>query len=61
MKVSIDTNLLDFTLKAAEHLYKPDLPLVPNLAPMFYHTLSYEGDLELIAKVKKARSILDKK
>lgn len=49
---------LSFTLNAAEILYKPDEPLTKNLSPLFYHTLTYEGDLELIEKTKIAREIL---
>jgi hypothetical protein len=52
---------LAFTLKAAEQLYRPDKPLTPGLDPTFYHTLTYEGDLELIANTKKARAALEGK
>ena len=49
---------LEFTVKAAEYLYKPDTPLHKDLCPMFYHTLTYEGDLVLIDKTVKARQAL---
>ena len=52
---------LSFTLKAAEQLYQPDLSLTPGLDPTFYHTLSYDGDLELIVNTKKARAALEQK
>lgn len=50
---------LEFTLQAAERLYKPEKPLWKNLDPTFYHTLTWEGDLELIEKTKKAREALN--
>lgn len=50
---------LEFTLYVAERLYKTDKPLEPNMAPLFYFTLSYEGDKELIEKTKRAREALD--
>ena len=49
---------LEFTLQAAEQLYRPDRPLYNNLDPTFYHTLTWEGDFELIEKTKKAREAL---
>lgn len=49
---------LHFTVNAAENLYQPDKPLHKGLCPTFYHTLTYEGDLELIAKTKAAREAL---
>jgi hypothetical protein len=49
---------LEFTISAAEHLYKPNIPLERGLCPTFYFTLSYEGDLELMEKTKKAREAL---
>jgi hypothetical protein len=49
---------LEFTLHAAEQLYRPERPLYKNLDPTFYHTLTWEGDLELIEKTKKAREAL---
>ena len=52
---------LEFTLIAAETLYRPDRRLVKGHAPDFYHTLSYEGDLEMIEKTKKARAALERK
>ena len=52
---------LRFTLNAAENLYKPDAPLSRGLDPTFYHTLSYEGDLKLIEKTKRARAALEEK
>lgn len=50
--------VLSFTTKAAVHLFKPDKPLERGLAPFFYHTLSYEGDLELIENTKIALEYL---
>lgn len=49
---------LEFTLKAAEYLYHPDKPIHKGLDPTFYHTLTYEGDMELVEKTKKAREAL---
>lgn len=49
---------LEFTLNAAEHLYKPDKFLAPDLPEHFYFTLSYEGDLRLVAKTIAARELL---
>lgn len=53
------TKALSFTLLAAEHLYKPDEPLPEGLPAIYYHTLSYEGDLELNEKTKQARKLLN--
>jgi len=52
---------LEFTIEAAEYLYRPNKPLQAGLSPTFYHTLSYEGDLVLIEKTKKARAALEVK
>ena len=49
-----------FLLNAAENLYRPDKPLGKGLCPTFYHTLNYEGDLELINKTIAARQALTK-
>ena len=49
---------LNFTLKAAEYLFKPDEKLADGLFPTSYFTLSYEGDLELVEKTKLARQVL---
>lgn len=49
---------LNFTLKAAEYLFKPDEKIADGLFPTSYFTLSYEGDLELIEKTKRARQVL---
>jgi regulator of replication initiation timing len=49
---------LEFTIKAAEHLFQPDKELPKGLFPTAYHTLSYEGDLDLIEKCKQAREAL---
>ena len=49
---------LEFTLKAAEYLYQPDKPVHKGLDPTFYQTLTWEGDMELIEKTKKAREAL---
>jgi hypothetical protein len=49
---------LKFTLHSAEYMYRPDEKLEINLSPMFYHSLTYEGDLELIEKTKAAREWL---
>lgn len=49
---------LNFTIKAAEYLFKPDEKLADGLFPTSYFTLSYEGDLELIEKTKLARQVL---
>jgi hypothetical protein len=58
-KINELTKALNFTLLAAEHLYKPDEPLPEGLPAIYYHTLSYKGDLELIEKTKQARKLLD--
>lgn len=50
---------LEFTLKAAEQMFRPDKELLQGLCPTMYHTLSYSGDLELIMKTKDARKLLD--
>lgn len=49
---------LKFTVKAAEYLFKPDEKLAEGLFPTSYFTLSYEGDLKLIEKTKRARQVL---
>lgn len=49
---------LKFTTKAAVHLFQPDKPLEKGLAPFFYHTLTYEGDLELIENTKLAMELV---
>lgn len=49
---------LEVTTKAAVHLFQPDKPLEKGLAPFFYHTLTYEGDLELIEKTKLAMELI---
>lgn len=51
---------LEFCLHAAEYLFKPDKELPKGLGAIFYHTLTYEGDLELINKTKLARQALEK-
>lgn len=54
-------NALTFCLHAAEYVYGPNKPLEKGLCPSFYHTLTYEGDLELIEKTKEARKVLENK
>jgi len=49
---------LEFTTHAAEYLYKPDVKLNKGMTPTFYFTLTYEGDLELMEKTKRARQVL---
>lgn len=49
---------LEFTTKAAVHLFKPDKPLEKGLPPFFYHTTTYEGDLELIENTKLAMNLI---
>lgn len=49
---------LKFTTSAAEYLFKPDEKLAEGLFPTSYFTLSYEGDLEIIEKTKRARQVL---
>jgi TolA-binding protein len=49
---------LKFTTKAAIHLFKPDQPLEKGLPPFFYHTTTYEGDLELIENTKLAMELI---
>lgn len=50
---------LELTIKTAEYVYQPNKPLEKGLPPFHYHTLTYEGDLELIEKTKDARKLLD--
>ena len=50
---------LKFTTSAAEYLFKPDEKLAEGLFPTSYFTLSYEGDLEIIEKTKRARQVLN--
>lgn len=50
----------EFLLRAAECLYGADKTLEAGLDPMFYHTLTYEGDLELIEKTKQAKRAYEK-
>ena len=49
---------LKFTTKAAVYLFQPDKPLEKGLPPFHYHTLSYEGDLELIENTKLAMELI---
>lgn len=49
---------LEYALPLAEHLMQPDKPLHEGLDPTFYFTLSYEGDLKEINKLKRAREAL---
>ena len=49
----------EFLLHCTESLVQPDKPLQEMLCPMFYHTLTYEGDLELINQTKEARRFLE--
>ena len=49
---------LEFTLYCAEYLIRPEKELSHELPPTSYLTLSYEGDLDLINKCKKARKAL---
>ena len=50
---------LKLTIKTAEYVYQPNKPLEKGLPPFHYHTLTYEGDLELIEKTIAARKLLD--
>jgi len=59
-KLRVAVEALEFSLHAAEYLYEVDKPLENGMAPMFYHTLTYEGDLEMINKTKKASEALEK-
>ena len=49
---------LKFTTKAAVHLFQPEKPLEKGLPPFHYHTLTYEGDLELIENTKLAMELI---
>lgn len=51
---------LKFTTHAAEYVYQPKKDLMPGWDPTFYHTLTYEGDLDLINRTKAAREFLSK-
>ena len=51
---------LKFTTKCAEYMNGKRENLLKGLDPMFYHTLTYEGDLEMIGKVEKAKEVLEK-
>jgi regulator of replication initiation timing len=50
---------LELTIRTAEYVYQPNKPLEKGLPPFYYHTLTYEGDLELIEKTIAARKLLD--
>jgi hypothetical protein len=52
---------LKFTTKAAVHLFKPDKPIEKGLPPFWYHTTTYEGDVELIENTKLAINIITNK
>jgi len=58
MEVDQLRQALKFTTKAAVHLFKPEKPLEKGLAPFFYYTLTYEGDLKLIENTKLAMELL---
>lgn len=51
---------LSFTLGCTNSLLRPDKNLIKNLDPTFYHTNTYEGDLELLTKAYSAYIFLDK-
>jgi hypothetical protein len=51
---------LNFVLHAADYSIKPNSPVEEGLCPMFYMTLTAEGDRELVEKFKLARTILRK-
>lgn len=51
---------LEFAVGCAESLLRPDRPVIPNLDPTFYHSLTYEGDVELVEKCRAARIFLNK-
>lgn len=51
--------VLEFTTNATEQLYNPNKQLVDSLDPSFYHTLTYDGDVELIEKTENARNLLE--
>lgn len=51
--------VLEFTTHATEHLFGKVYPQ-PNMCPTFYHTLTYEGDVELVDKCKQARALLER-
>lgn len=51
--------VLEFTTHAAEHLFGKVNPQ-PNMCSTFYHTLTYEGDVELVEKCKRARELLER-
>jgi len=51
---------LEFCVNAAINLYRPDKPVHKGLDPTFYHTLTFEGDLELIDKTNFSIGVLSK-
>jgi len=57
-KLESAINHLKFTLHSAEYMHRPDEKLESDLSPMFYHSLTYEGDLSLIEKTRAAREWL---
>lgn len=50
--------LLHFTLGAARHLFG-NHPPQKGLDPTFYHTNTYEGDLELHKKLNRADEVIN--
>ena len=48
----------EFLLHTAEYTFNPDKDLPRGLDPTFYHTLTFDGDLALREKVKRARDAL---
>jgi len=47
-----------FILGCAYNLLQPDKPVHKGLDPTFYHTLTYEGDVELLEKYQAAKLAL---
>lgn len=58
-KLDCAVKALEFTLPAAENLYCADKEVSKGLPAIFYHTLTYEGDVALVEKCKRARLALE--
>lgn len=51
---------IDFMLALSRQLLNPSRPVHKNLDPTFYHTLTYEGDVELIKTFNEYEELLKK-
>lgn len=53
--------LLKFCLDLIEKDYCPSKPVEKGMHPVFYHTLSYEGDVALLKEIEQAIQTLSQK